>query len=386
MRPSTAPLHRDPYARDVFGVFGLPFDCVTLEAAGSMIVGAGGAGERLWVSTVNLDWVRMARSDSAFAETIRRSDLVTCDGAPVLRLAALAGAVLPGRVTGADLFETLRNGTAPALRTFFFGGREGAAVGAAEALAGRAKGLTAAGAHNPGFGDVAAMSTSEHLAPVNDADPDLLIVAIGAAKGQHWLAHNADKLRARVISHWGAVVDFAAGTINRAPKWVQALHLEWAFRIAEEPALWRRYAGDATLLPALLREALQARAAHRALARFAGAEAGIGGTGSDIALAGDVEGRGLPALRDALRRADAAAGDLIVEMAGGTRIGPRTLGLLMLAVQRAADRGCRADIVAVDGPTRVLLHINHLPLSTLHRLARPVEGAPPEAPLLTLQT
>ena len=95
---------------------------------------------------------------------------------------------------------------------------------------------------------------------MNAARPDFLVVSLGAAKGQAWIMRNLHRLDVPLVSHLGAVVNFVAGEVRRAPRWMQRSGLEWAWRVKEEPALLRRYAGDALrLLPLAWRE----RAARR---------------------------------------------------------------------------------------------------------------------------
>jgi N-acetylglucosaminyldiphosphoundecaprenol N-acetyl-beta-D-mannosaminyltransferase len=60
------------------------------------------------------------------------------------------------------------------------------------------------------------------------------------------------RLQAPVLSHLGAVVNFVAGRVERAPPWLQRVGLEWVWRIKEEPALWRRYAADGLRLATLI--------------------------------------------------------------------------------------------------------------------------------------
>jgi N-acetylglucosaminyldiphosphoundecaprenol N-acetyl-beta-D-mannosaminyltransferase len=78
------------------------------------------------------------------------------------------------------------------------------------------------------------------------------VVSLGARKGQAWIERNRMRLHAPLISHLGAVVNFVAGSVTRAPRWMQQAGLEWLWRIKEEPTLWRRYAGDAVAFARLL--------------------------------------------------------------------------------------------------------------------------------------
>jgi N-acetylglucosaminyldiphosphoundecaprenol N-acetyl-beta-D-mannosaminyltransferase len=100
------------------------------------------------------------------------------------------------------------------------------------------------GALNPGGGDVASMSTFEIIDTINAARPDLIVVSLGAAKGQGWIMHNRGRLDAAWLTHLGAVVNFVAGDVRRSPRLLGKLGLEWIWRIIQEPKLWRRYAED----------------------------------------------------------------------------------------------------------------------------------------------
>jgi N-acetylglucosaminyldiphosphoundecaprenol N-acetyl-beta-D-mannosaminyltransferase len=90
------------------------------------------------------------------------------------------------------------------------------------------------------------------LDTINSSKADFLAAALGAKKGQIWLLRNHDRLKIPVRAHLGATINFQAGTIRRAPTRLQKLGLEWLWRIKEEPALWRRYWGDALVLLKLM--------------------------------------------------------------------------------------------------------------------------------------
>jgi N-acetylglucosaminyldiphosphoundecaprenol N-acetyl-beta-D-mannosaminyltransferase len=96
------------------------------------------------------------------------------------------------------------------------------------------------------------MSSAAQIAGINAADAHFVVVALGARKGQEWIEANLVKIRAPVIGHLGAVVNFIAGTVQRAPAAWQALGLEWLWRIKEEPGLWKRYFSDGLALLGLL--------------------------------------------------------------------------------------------------------------------------------------
>ena len=113
-------------------------------------------------------------------------------------------------------------------------------------------GLYCVGSLQPGFGSVDEMSSNEIIDYINSTNADFLIASLGAQKGQSWLYRNHRRLRVPVRAHLGATMNFQAGVIQRCPKIMQRLGLEWLWRIKEEPNLWRRYLNDGSLLIYLL--------------------------------------------------------------------------------------------------------------------------------------
>ncbi|MBV5328561.1 MAG: WecB/TagA/CpsF family glycosyltransferase, partial [Chlorobium sp.] len=71
---------------------------------------------------------------------------------------------------------------------------------------------------------------------------------LGAKKGAQWIEQNRDRLKAKIISHLGATIYFLAGTVQRAPKVVTSMGMEWVWRILQEPKLFSRYATDGLIL------------------------------------------------------------------------------------------------------------------------------------------
>lgn len=248
------------FGREVVCVFGLPFDAINMAQAEASVLRAVRARTRCFFSTPNLNFAVGCQGDAAFRSSVLQSDLSLADGWPVLMAARLLGSPLPERVTGSGLFERLCQSTEHApgeavrepVSIYFFGGPAGAAQAACARLNASAAGVRCGGFDAPGFGSIEEMSSSKHLESLNAADADFVVVALGAKKGQAWIQRNLHRIEAPVVAHLGAVVNFAAGTVRRAPKWAQWFGLEWLWRVVEEPALWRRYANDGVALIRLL--------------------------------------------------------------------------------------------------------------------------------------
>ena len=231
--------------RDLHVVLGLPFDNVNTDQAASLIEQSVASRRRCFLSTPNLNFVIQAHRDANFYASVVESDLVIADGMPIIWIARLLGIPLPERVAGSSLFQLLREKHRDRpIRVFFFGGQDNVAEMAGAKLQQDSAGMLCCGFLNPGIGTVASMSTEEIIQQINAAQPDFLVVALGAVKGQRWIMHNQARIKAPVISHLGAVINFVAGEVCRAPRRWQRMGGEWLWRISQEHHLARRYLLD----------------------------------------------------------------------------------------------------------------------------------------------
>ena len=240
------------FTRNVHSLLGLPFDALTLEQAVTRIRASVAQRTPCFLSTPNLNFLIAAQANSAFRNSVVRSDLSLADGMPIVWLSSLMGIPITERVAGSDVFEALRHSTGPLVRVYFFGGPPGVAERAARQINAEGKSMVCVGFESPGYGSIQDMSHVSTIANINASGADFLVVALGASKGQAWIEHNLAALEVPVVSHLGAVVNFVAGGVKRAPRWMQKAGLEWVWRIREEPALWKRYWSDGTGLIRLM--------------------------------------------------------------------------------------------------------------------------------------
>ena len=232
--------------RDVYYLAGIPVDNMTMESTKTFLRSRPAEAPPAVWSTVNVNWVVQSFEDEDFKQAILNSDLVTLDGRPLLWLSKLKGFPMTEVVPGSSMIQELhedKNAT-KRLTIFFFGGEGDVSEIAMEKVNAVPGGLKAVGAINPGFGSVEEMSSNAILHEINQAKPDILLVALGAKKGTAWIEYNRNKLNAGVISHLGATVNFLAGTVKRAPILFRRFGLEWLWRILQEPKLFSRYAYD----------------------------------------------------------------------------------------------------------------------------------------------
>jgi len=326
------------FGRNVHCLLGLPFDALSMEAAALQVRASARLKRRCFLSTPNLNFLVGCLSDDDFRDSVINSDLSVVDGMPLVWIARLLGLPIRERVSGSDLFERLRTADAPALSIYFFGGPPGAAEDACRRLKAESSGIDGAGFDDPGFVSIEAMSSDQHIRRINDSGADFLLVALGARKGQAWIERNRARIVVPVISHLGAVVNFVAGAVIRAPRWMQKTGLEWLWRIKEEPALWRRYAGDGMVFVRLLMTRVLPYAWYLGRQRIgedelAAAHAKLTETASRVILTfhGHWSARNIDRLRPFLRQAAISGRDIEVNLARTQSIDSAVIGLLMLA-------------------------------------------------------
>lgn len=359
-------LRRDDFDRDVWCMLGMPVDIADIDQAVAAIDEAVRTDRRLSFVTPNVNWLVRAAQDKGVRRELINADLSLVDGAPLAAMARKLGLPTRSRVAGSDLFEALRRRPSYGgrkLKVFFFGGREGAAEAAAKAINEDNGGVEAVGWLNPGFGDVEDMSRPEFLNEINKAAPDFVVVALGAGKGQAWIDRNLDALTAPVIAHLGAVVDFTAGGIQRAPHFFRRLGLEWAWRIKEEPALWRRYAQDSVAMAAIVatrmvpQSGLNSKAAKVESARV-DTERAAGSV--CLHLAGDFRHSDLRDVRTAFRQAAAQATDVILDFTNVRFFDRAFLGLVLMLEKHVSKGGMELYIHGVNKRQMKVLKANDM--------------------------
>lgn len=225
-------------------LFGIKIDNVTMREAVERLRTCLNNGRGHYVTTPNVDHVVHLQGDEQFREAYRSASLVVPDGAPVVWASRLLGKPLKERVTGADLIpEVCALAAREGRSVFFFGGNPGVAERAGENLRQQFPGLRVAGAYAPAFGfERDPAQNEEAIRRVEEADPDILFVALGAPKQEKWIYSHRDRLRFRLALCVGSALDYPAGAARRAPSWMRRAGLEWLWRIGLEPRrLARRY-------------------------------------------------------------------------------------------------------------------------------------------------
>ncbi len=205
---------------------------------------------KLLVNTINAHSYNVAQKDSAFAEALTGGDVLIPDGMSIVLASRWLGNPHPPkeRVAGWDLFtyEMQRlNGLAGTRRPkVMFLGSSPAVLDIVKKRVGEEYPRLQAVVYSPPFKPV--FSTAEDRAmieAVNACAPDLLWIGMTAPKQEKWVYAHWDELHINChVGTIGAVFDFFAGTVRRAPVAWQRHGLEWLYRLFKEPRrMWRRY-------------------------------------------------------------------------------------------------------------------------------------------------
>jgi N-acetylglucosaminyldiphosphoundecaprenol N-acetyl-beta-D-mannosaminyltransferase len=351
------------FNRPVHCILGLPVDALDMDQAARQLEQARSRRQRCFLSTPNLNFIVASQSNALFRESVCQSDLSLADGMPLVWIARLLGIPLPGRVSGSGLFEHLRSQAQARWKVFLFGGQRGVGQDACLAIGDGPSGMIPTGYLYPGMGSVDEMSRADLIDCINHSGADLLLVSLGAAKGQEWIRRNLDVLDPPVVSHLGAVINFVAGRVARAPRWMQDCGLEWLWRIQQEPQLYRRYLHDGlALLRLLLVRVLPLMLWQRWGAAdeqdYECAEACRSEGPGQLKLRGAWRAGNLAPLRRACAELLEQPGDATIDLAGCTDIDSAWVALMLLLGQALHDRGNRLRLLNPSPRLRRLLHLH----------------------------
>jgi len=208
------------------------------------------------VVTANVDFlVKANRKNSGegreLMTILRRADLVTADGMPLVWLSRMLGHPLAERVTGADLVPALAARAAVDRRSvYLLGGKPGAAERSARILEKNNPGLKIAGWSAPFVrtdfkNDIERAENDRLVEEINRSGAHILFIALGNPKQEIWFHRNRHALRIPVSIGIGGTFEFIAGMTSRAPEWVQNSGFEWVYRTLQEPRrMVKRYVED----------------------------------------------------------------------------------------------------------------------------------------------
>jgi len=245
-------------------VLGVGFHNLSRTEAALAIEELARAGVKAYVVKPYSEYMPPAARDPGLRDALDRADLCLADGTGILWAAhylslsggplralaqlalSLAALVLNPKavrhplkenMAGVDLTEEMLAHLDKARsRIFLLGGSEKEIQGTRRWIEGRFPGLNVVGARN-GYFDVQGEQNEEVLRTIDEARPDVLLVAMGFPRQEKWIVANLPRLRVRVAVAEGGTFSFVSGSVSRAPRWLRRVGLEWLYRLLRQP--WR---------------------------------------------------------------------------------------------------------------------------------------------------
>ena len=225
----------------------------TIQAIEDMIA----SEKKSYIVAINVDVVIKIENDSYLKEITDKADMVLVDGKPLEWIAKWHNRPIKAKISGSDLVPILCERAAEkGYSIFIIGGKEGIAEKAQVNLERDLPGIKIVGTYAPPFGfekDERELKKINEM--ISNAHPDILIACFGCPKQEKWIYENYQKYDAKVSVCAGATVDFLAGNVKRAPKWMSDHGLEWFYRFLQEPKrMFKRYFIDDVKIIGLVRK------------------------------------------------------------------------------------------------------------------------------------
>ena len=231
-------------------VWGLPLTALTRQEAVDRVDQLVNARVPAYFITANVHYAMLTAEVPELDAINRNAAFILADGAPLVIASRRTGNPVPERVAGSDLiYDLCQLAAHRGYGIFLLGGPPGIADEAARRLTARFPGLRIVGTACPEPDELIEPQVDGLIASIRATRPDLLFVALGQPKGEFWLSRHLETLNIPVVAQVGATLEFVAGRVQRAPRILQRLALEWAFRIYTDPRrLGPRYWKNARFL------------------------------------------------------------------------------------------------------------------------------------------
>lgn len=201
---------------------------------------------KVLINTVNAHSFNVAQKDALFAEALQNGDYLIPDGASIVKACRWLNAKSQPkeRIAGWDLFQTeMERLNARGGKCLFVGSSEKVLAQIRERAAEDYPNIMVETYSPPYKPEFTEEDNRAIVNAVNAARPDLLWIGMTAPKQEKWAYRHWKELDIQCHAGTiGAVFDFYAGTVRRAPLWMQNHSLEWLYRLIKEPGrMWRRY-------------------------------------------------------------------------------------------------------------------------------------------------
>lgn len=219
-------------------ILGIGIDCIDSNEALRQIGQFIASGTPHQIVTANAEIIYQASKNEKMKNVINAAQMVTADGSGVVWASRQLGQPLAQRVTGIDLVNSICEQSAKdKWKIYILGSAPGVADTAANNIRDKFPGCNIVGTHHGYFNE---QEEAQIIAELEQLQPDVLFVALGAPKQEYWIADHIQQLNIPVAMGIGGSMDVLSGNVKRAPKWMQKMSLEWLYRLLIQPTRFKR--------------------------------------------------------------------------------------------------------------------------------------------------
>lgn len=229
-------------SRQVAPVMGANIDAIGWDDAVRTVVDWAAARASRYICICNVHSVVTTTQDADYKRVVNEADMATPDGAPIAWALRRLGHPGQQRINGPDLmWRYLAEAERLGQKVYFYGSTDDTLAKLKAAMLRQYPRLQLAGLYSPPFRALSPAEDEAEVQAINDSGAGVVFVGLGCPKQEKWMAAHRGRVNAVMIGV-GAAFDYHAGTISRAPLWMQQNGLEWLHRLCSEPRrLWRRY-------------------------------------------------------------------------------------------------------------------------------------------------
>lgn len=222
--------------RDTITILGIPIDRITKKESGEItekLIKESNKSCKM-IFAPNVEFIMYAQKDKEYYDLLRKSDLSTPDSIGIMMGAKLQNKQFKERIPGQAYFrEIIELSNQKGYSIYLLGGEEGIAQQAKENLKKIYPNVNIVGTHHGYFEE---QEEKEVINEINQLQPNILFVALGAPRQEKWIAKHKEELKVDVATGQGGTYDYEAGKIKRAPKFIQKIGMEWLWRLILQPS------------------------------------------------------------------------------------------------------------------------------------------------------
>jgi N-acetylglucosaminyldiphosphoundecaprenol N-acetyl-beta-D-mannosaminyltransferase len=201
------------------------------------------------VLTPNVDHLIKLQNNKEFYYVYQQADYIVCDSKILIYVSKLLGTPIKEKISGSDLFPAFYNyyKNYEPIKIFLLGGTTETIKKAQNQINSNAERDIVVASYSPPFGfENDEQECQKIVTLINKSGATVLAIGVGAPKQEFWIDKYKHQLTTvKIFLAIGATINFEAGNVKRAPKWMSEVGLEWLYRLACEPRrLWKRYLID----------------------------------------------------------------------------------------------------------------------------------------------